>query len=385
MVQGRNVLPILPKDLLSRQQRLIYELADLYSTKEIAWITAIPEKQVRQVFSVIRKKFKAYANKNVTNSIGAKHDYFFYENFDCRNNIFNDLLNNNESAQKLSETETHVLNYINRGFSTKQISKLTNKSEQYIRKIKQRLKRKVSMPYINLNSPVKEVDINNEKVKINKKLLLAAIDRLGINSQEILRKIGITENSLKDMMESGVTSYHNLFLLMKHLDFNPYGMSEKDDLIKKLSDSNWLSSIRAGETQKSKLLKDKIRYRNRVMYYGAAYLRYNHCTDRLRVENGRNGLFPLVLNRYQQEKCRWLLKKLMLKPVYVYKCPGINDEIKLLERKLAQEKEPNKIDKYKRELLFLKDTAVLEDGKALYIIRKSHLTEIRKILSCYDS
>lgn len=388
MGQRRSMLPILPKDILSQQQRLIYDLANFYSIKDISSITSIPEKQVRQVLSVIRRKWKDYANENVTKSIGAKHDYLFCSNRNCEIvNNYADWLEG-ENIHRFSESEIYVLNYINKGFSTKQISKLINKSEQSIRKMKQRLKAKISIPLIDFSRTVKEVDIHKEMIKVNKKSLLSAIQRSGLTKSEISNQIGIPEKSLKDMVESGFTSYHNLFLLMKCLNFNYYGPSEKEDLAKELSDPNWLASIRLreseGSCQKSKLVKDKIRYRNRVMYYGTSYTRYSHCSGKLEVENGRNGLFPLVLNRQQREKCSWLLKKLMLRPVYVYKCPELSDEIRSLEIKLNKESEPNKIDKYKRKLLFLKESAVLEDSKALYIIRKDYLAEIQKALSYYD-
>ena len=346
------------------------------------------------MFSVIRKKFKKYANEYVSKSQGPNCALFLCSDENHLNCNCEEKYSVKDSTCKLSNMELLVLKYLRKDFTIKEISKVMGKSEHSIRKMKQRLNKKLVVPLISQNRSIKKIDTSKTMVKIDKDNFHKALQRTCLTHQDVIKMTGITNESLKDMMEKGLTSYHNLFLLMDYIKFNPYGPSEKEELTEILSDPNLISSIRNAEKEerssyksiRSKLIKEKMKYRNSVMYYGTSCLRHkNNNLEQPYLENGRNGLFPLVLTKQQQAKCGWLLKKFMLRPVYTYKCRGLTRDIKLLEKKLLNEERSELVDKYKRELVFLKESAALEDGKSIYIIGQDHFNEIKRTLKNHES
>ncbi|NTW05212.1 MAG: hypothetical protein HGA27_03725 [Peptococcaceae bacterium] len=382
MDKKRYVLPDLPKIFLSQQQKLVYDLSNNHSVKEISELTLISEKQVRQIFSVIRQKGKKYANKYVPEFSGAEHGNL---SLDQRTN-----LNQDNDYTRFSEAEANVLQYLVKGYSVNEISKISKKSEQAIRKTKQRLAKKIPISLMTCNKSITKIDICKTRVKIDAENFLHFISRSGLDFWTISNITGIRQSDLENIVKNGFTSYHNLFLLMALLSFNPYGLTEKDKLSEKIKDLNWVSAVRESETlqgisqnkMKLKSIKDKSIYRNRVMYYGLAYSRNNNFSQGKNIiEYGRNGFLPLMLTKQQQIKCGWLIRKFGIKPVYRYKCPGLINEINQLELKIGNEEDPDRIDKYKKTMVLLKENMISEEGKAIYIINKNYLSEFKALLA----
>jgi DNA-binding CsgD family transcriptional regulator len=373
----------------------VYELAMSRSTREISQILGIPEKQVRQVYSAIRVKSKEFANKFVSSAVGAE----YAQNSECptgrivyRHNDFVREPAADNSRSNLTAGEICVLQHIKKGISIKETSKLTGKSIQAVRKTYQRAKKKLSCKsdYFDDNF-ITKLDVGKTYVKINFNLISEAMNRANLTADGVIKETGISAERVAEIEKRGTATYDELFRLIRCLNFNPYGPSEKDELLKKLSDTQWIRMVRAGKTTGRKIAvgglpgwktnKEKTRYRNRVMYYGTAYYRYNsYDRDKPVIEDGRNGLFPIELTRKQQLECGWLLKKFMLKPVCTYRYPGLKEEIARLESMLNEETDEHKADRYKREILHLREDILAEDGSSIFIINRSQMSEINRVL-----
>ncbi|MCL6478410.1 MAG: helix-turn-helix domain-containing protein [Peptococcaceae bacterium] len=379
MGKHRTPLPPVPLFELSRQQRLVYDLAASHSTREISRILSIPEKQVRQVYSVIRSKALKFANKNVPLATGAEPALDGCVGEDsCTPGIIRELVEDNGHIN-FSRNELFVMEHIKKGISIKEISRITGKSIQSVKKIRQRINKKLCQKgvYFDDNCTIK-IDTGKTYVKINFNLIKSAMDRMKLSREQLARDTGIPPERLAEIESRGMLTYDELFLLARRLNFNPYGPAERDELLKKLSDTNWIRMIRSGVKRTG---REKSRYRNRVMYYATARYYYDGGNrDKPVIEDGRNGLFPLALTRDQQAACRWFLNKYMLRPVYTYKYPGLGREIKQLENVLAGEKGQYECDKHRRKLLHLKEDIAPENGKSIFIINKSQMLAINKIL-----
>lgn len=394
MGRRRKPLPTVPLFKLSKQQRIIYNLAANHSTREISQILSIPEKQVRQVYSAIRSKSKEFANKNVPSAKGAKparNDPPPGAATSCYDDFTREPVGNNAPVY-FTGSELFVMEHINKGISIKEISKLTGKSIHSIRKAYQRAKKKLlGKDGFYDDNCITKVDTGNTYVKINHGLIHTALEKMNLSREQIAEETGILPERMEEIEKHGTLSYDELFLLIRHLKVNPYGPTEKDELLKKLTDTHWIRMIRAGQPDggsrtsfkvlKKKMNRDKSRYLNRVIYYGTAHYRYNGLDrDGPIIEAGRNGLFPLELTREQLAECGWLLKKFLIRPVYTYRYPGLTREIMRLERLLEKEKDESRASKYRRELLHLKGDIVPEDGRSIFIINKNQLLAINKVL-----
>lgn len=390
----RQPLPAVPLSKLSKQQLLIYNLAANHSTREISQILSIPEKQVRQVYSAIRSKSGEFANKNVHLVKGAEpalYDSSPGVAASCSYNFISELVQDNGEVNYTC-SELFVMENIKKGISVREITKLTGKSIQSIRKTHQRAKKKLCHKggFYDDNC-ITKVDTGNTYVSINRDLIRTALEKANLSREQIAGVTGILPERMEEIEKHGTLSYDELFLLIKHIKINPYGPSEKDDLLKKLSDTYWIKTMRAGvqdrgcitpyEGLRRKINRNKSIYLNRVVYYGTAHYRYNGSDgDRPIVEDGRNGLFPLKLTREQLAECGWILEKFMIRPVYTYRYPGLAREIMHLERMLDNEKDEAKANKYRRELSNLKGDIVSEDGSSIFIISKNQLLAINKFL-----
>ncbi len=387
----RQPLPEVPLFLLSRQQRMVYSLSRRYTTREIAQILSVPEKQVRQVYSAIRSKSREFANKNVFPATGAEPAHCgpgAGGTNSCNYDFIRELVENN-GIINLTAPELFVMEQLNRGVSVRGISKLTGKSIQSIRKAQKRVERKICQNnnYYDDNC-ITKIDTGNTYVRIKFSIIRSAMERLNLSADRLCRETGIPVQRMAEIESSGIASFNELFLFIKHLKINPYGPTEKDRLLKKLSDPNWIRVVREGSAggrqsafkRREKIGRDKSRYR-RIMYYGTAYFRHNSPNlGRPVVEEGRNGFFPVALTRAQQAECGWFLKKFMLKPFYTYRYPGIGTEIDRLEKRLAGEKDRLKADRYRREILHLKEDMVPENGRSIFILNKHQFAAIQKIL-----
>ncbi|MFZ5631969.1 MAG: helix-turn-helix transcriptional regulator [Bacillota bacterium] len=380
MGKHRVALPPVPLIKLSKQQRLVYNLAASHSTREISQILSIPEKQVRQVYSVIRSKAKKFANKNVPPATGAEpalHSRPVGAD-SCTPGLIRELVENNGRIN-FSSYELFVMEHIKKGISTKEISRITGKSIQSVRKTRQRANKKLCQKgvYFDDNCTTK-IDTGKTYVKINFNLIKSAMDRMSLGREQLSRDTGILPERMAEIESCGTLTYEELFLLIRQLNFNPYGPTERDELFKKLSDTNWIKMIRSGV---KRISREKSRYRNRVMYYATACYHYDGGSrDRPVVEDGRNGFFPVELTREQQAECRGFLKRHMLRPAYTYRHPELSGEIKRIQNILSEEKDRSRADKYRRELAYLKEDIVSENGKSVYIINKNQMLAINKIL-----
>lgn len=373
----RNPLPVVPLHILSKQQRMVYNLSANHSTAEIARVLSIPEKQVRQVYSAIRSKSNNFANKSVSQGTGAEPVHYG---------------TGNNGLVYLSGNELYIMEQLNKGNSMRDISRLTGKSIQSVRKTYQRAKRKLCQKNdIYVDNFTIKIDTGNTYVEINPGIIRAAMEEMGLSTEQAGEKSGIRPDRMLEIKNCGKVSYDELFQLINHLNINPYGPSEKDELLKKLNDTQWIKMIRAGtaagggrcflRNMSKRIRMDKSRYRNRVLYYSTSYYRYNAFNrERPIVQNGRSGLFPLELTRDQQAECGWLLKKLMLKPVYKYRHTGLAREIALLEGRLNDETDETRADRFRREIVHLREDIVPEDGRAIFIINKDQFSAINKIL-----
>ena len=385
-------LPKLPLSILSGQQRLVYTLSVNLSTKQIAEALSITEKQVRQVYSNIRIKSAKFTNNNVHQEPRAELVNNFQINHEILPDTHPSIRDRVESngIMKLTPFELFVTVQIRKGFSIKTISQLTGKSVHAIRKTKQRAGQKIG-PYNadNKNGFITRIDTGKKQLKIDGCLIHSAMDKVGLNRDQLCSKTGISIKRMMEIEKCGIVTYDELFLLIKQLNINPYGQTEKDQLVKKLNDPNWILMIKQnslGDVSGNRKLREnnnqsKSRYRNRVMYYGMSYRRYTSDFSKLMIEDGRNGCFPLVLNKVQKSKCRWLLKKLMLRPVYTYRYPELLHEMDDLVRRVNEDTNPNRMNQYKRRLCNLREDIAPEDGKSIYIIGKNQLHEIKRVLS----
>lgn len=388
----RKPLPLVPLHILSKQQRIVYKLSADYSTAEIAKELSIPEKQVRQVYSAIRSKSRDFANKTVSTVTGAEPVHYSPSeegrpNYDSIREIAE-----NNGLECLSSNELYIMEQLNMGISILDISRLSGKSIQSVQKTYQRAKRKLCQKNdIYVDNFTTKIDTGNTYVRINPGIIRAAIEGMDLSIRQAGEKTGIRPERMLEIISCGNVSYDELFQLIKHLKINPYGPSEKDDLLKKLNDTQWIRMIRSGtaegggrcfiDNMYKRIKVDKSRYRNRVLYYSTSYYRYNALNrERPIVQNGRSGLFPLELTRNQQAECGWLLKKLMLRPVYKYRHTGLAREIALLEGRLNDETDENRAERFRREIVHLREDIVPEDGRAIFIINKDQFFAINRIL-----
>lgn len=374
MGKHRLSLPPVPLKILSKQQRVVYNLASQYSTGEISQKLSIPEKQVRQVYTSIRSKAQKFANKSVPPATGAEPALFLPV-----------------SDGYLTDLELFVLDQIKKGVSVEQIAGITGKSVQSVRKTRQRANQKLRQKslYVDDNCTIK-IDTGKTCVNIDFKPVKLAMGRMNLTNAQVAEETGILPGRLEEIERSGVLTFDELFSLIRRLGFNPHGPTEKDRLLEKVRDPNWIRQIRKDEQNRSRVFskskakrinEDKIRYRNRVMYYATACCRpggYNR--DRPVIEDGRNGLFPVELTRKQQAECRRLLNGYRLRPAYTYRYPGLDREIRSIEAMLCGEKDQARADKYRREMAHLKEDIAPENGKSIYIINKNQMLAIRKIL-----
>lgn len=392
MGRNRRPLPPVPLHMLTGQQRTVYSLAANYSTREISQILSISEKQVRQVYSGIRSRSREFANKNVPPDTGAEPVHLATEvNGSCNYDFTRELPENNVLLN-LTPAELFVVEQVRKGMSIRQISGISGKSRESVKKMYQRAKKKIGgdgKKYV--GHLMTRIDTASTFVRVSPQIIRKAMEKAGPGSERIGEMTGIPARRVMEIERSGLVSYDELFLLIKHIELNPYGPSEKEELLKKIDDVNWIRTIRersacggqrsAAERFRSHPHLVRSRYRNRVMYYGTAYYRYNaYNRDRPIIEEGRNGKFPLELSRGQQAECGWLLKRLMLKPVYRYKYPGLAQEIRSLEEKLTGQQDRAASDRYRREMRHLTEDIAHEDGKSIFIITKSQYSAINKIL-----
>lgn len=390
MARTRQPLPEVPLYILSRQQGVVYTLSTKYTTGEIAQILSIPEKQVRQVYSAIRSKGKEFANKNTSPAPGAepvhnapedRSDPRYYD-------FIRELVENNGLADLSAKHFFARENY--KDVLVKGIPGLTGKNADPAGIIPRRAGGKPFCSSCYDDNFITKIDTGNTRVKVKFSLVRSAMHRLNLGSDQLSLETGISPRRLEEIESLGAATYEELFLLIRRLEINPYGPSEKDRLVKKLSDPNWIRAIRYGSAgsgtgenlgRRERLRRDKSRYRNRVMYYGMSQLRRESCSrDRPVVEDGRNGLFPLALTRDQQSECGWYLKKFLIRPVYTYRHPRLRLEADQLERRLAAEKDPSRAEKYRREMINLKEDIIPEDGRSIFIVNRSQFSAINKIL-----
>ncbi|MFZ5652043.1 MAG: helix-turn-helix transcriptional regulator [Bacillota bacterium] len=376
MGRQRQVLPPVPLFILSEQQRKVYNLAENHSTGEIAEILSLPEKQVRQVYTAIRHKSREYANKYVPPGNGDESDHFYpltYEALSRSSDFYTDLMENN-GYLNLTASELFVLEQVRKGISIREISRLTGKTVVATRKTHQRLKKKISKKNgLFEDNCITKIDTGKTLVKINLGLLKQAAARLNLDRDQLSSSTGIPIERIEEIEKDGILNYDELFALINTLGFNPYGPSEKDLLAQKLADPGWINAVRTGKAPdghrkcvSGRNGREKARYRNRVMYYATACYRYNGCDrERPLIEYGRNGFFPLTLTREQQSRCRWLLKRLMLKPVFTYRHSGLDQEIKSLEE---------------NNTAYLKNDLLQENGRSIYLVNKFQMTAIKHAL-----
>jgi len=385
----RQPLPPVPLFTLSKQQRQVYDLSARHGTKEIAQILSIPEKQVRQVYSTIRKKSKEFANNNVLTASGAEpartdcpaggpdpYNYDSIRELAENNGLFN-----------LTPAEFCVYSQIRKGYSIKEISGLTGKTVAAVRKTHQRASRKLQPEPAPDRQKIKIIDTGRTYANINRHFLAQAMKNIKLSRDDCCSHTGISPARLKEIENSGTATFDELFLLIRELGINPYGPSEKERVLKKLSDPNWLKVIRANSAGRGDLTpgqrakREKSKYLNRVLYYGTACYRYSGRNQEGRlIEVGRNGLLPLKLTREQQARCGWYLKKYMLKPVHTDHYPGLRLEISKLEKNLSNERDQLRADRYRREILHLKEDILRQDGSSIFIINRNQFAAINSIL-----
>jgi len=385
----REILPPVPLFMLSKQQRKVYELSINYNTREIASMLSISEKQVRQVYSVIRGKSREYTNKYVPLMTGDRSALLPYSDTAA---CCEEFLSEMQDSYKvnLSVTELFVLEHVKKGISVREISKLTGKSVMAIKKIHQRAKLKISKKNIYYDDNcITKIDTQKTSISINFKMISESMDLMQIPGGQLYMETGISAERLKEIERDGKLYYDELFSLIKCLGINPYGPSEKTLLQKRIKDASWIKMIRAREAGTGfrdnnggiGIHREKAIFRNRVIYYGMAYNHYNcHNRDRPIIEDGRNGFFPLTLTKEQQIRCNWLLKRLMLKPVHTYRYPGLKQEIERLEKMIAHQQEEVIKGKYSREMQYLKQYILPENGRAIFLVSKYHMRAIRQVL-----
>lgn len=372
MGRHREPLPPVPLLKLSGQQLLVYELSKKYSTREISTILSLTEKHIRQIYSAIRLKSKKFANEFDPSLLGAEPAQFYDTSSIEPNPKGSDFISAKEVQLNMSLSRIPV------------VKEMTRKIEYAVRKKYQR-----GGKY--LCNEITELDTSKTYVKINFSLVRTAMDRMNLTREQLSRDTSISVEQLAQIEMDGVASYNELFSLIKCLQFNPYGPSDKDHLIKKLTDRYWIKMIRSGNgsdenynIQFSKLKNKnrfKSRYRNKVLYYGTAYYHYNsNNRNKPIIEDGRNGLFPVKLSRKQQQECGWILKNLKLKPVYTFRYPRLKQELKYLNNMLANSIDESKANKYKAEFLSIQEDIAPENGSAIFIMDKGQLTAINKIL-----
>lgn len=390
MGRQREILPPVPLFMLSKQQRKVYELAFNYGTREIASMLSISEKQVRQVYSVIRGKSREFINKYVPLMTGDKSAHFNHtgENAACCHDFLRELMESHQ--ENLSAAELLVLEHVKKGISIREISRLTGKSVMAIRKTLQRAKRKTSKKNILFDDNcITKIDTEKTGVSINFSMVSEAMERMHITHVQLSKDTGISVERLEEIERERTLYYNELFSLIKYLSINPYGPTERDLLLKKINDVSWINMIRAGDTSERYVKntegmrkhREKAVYRNRVIYYGTAYYHYNcHNRDRPIIEDGRNGFFPLTLTREQQSQCDWLLKRLMLKPVYTYRYPGLEREIERLEKMITHQQEDVIKGRYRREIQYLKQDILPENGRSIFLVSKYQMKVISQVL-----
>lgn len=376
MGRQRQILPQVPLFILSEQQRKVYSLAESHSTGEIAGILSLPEKQVRQVYTAIRHKSREYANKYVPPGNGDESDHFYPltdEALSQGSDFYTALMENN-GYLNLTVSELFVLEQVRKGISIREISRLTGKTAKATRKTHQRLKNKISKKSVLFeDNCITKIDTGKTLVKIDLSLLRQAAARLELDQDQLSSGTGIPIERIGEIEKDGMLNYDELFALINTLGFNPYGPAEKELLAQKLADPGWIKAVRTGKVPdgyrkcvSGRNGREKARYRNRVMYYATACYRYNGCDrERPLIEDGRNGFFPLTLTREQQSRCRWLLKRLMLKPVFTYRHSGPDREIKRLEG---------------NNEAYLKNDLLHENGRSIYIVNKFQMTAIKNVL-----
>ncbi|MFZ5648966.1 MAG: helix-turn-helix domain-containing protein [Bacillota bacterium] len=381
----------MPLFILSEQQQKVYMLAKDHSTGEIAEILTIPEKQVRQVYSAIRRKSKEFANKYVPEDKGGKYACFYQLKDEATpgyDDLYIDLVENNGHLS-LTASELFVLENVKKGISIREISQLTGKTVEAIRKMDQRAKRKISKKYspIDHNCIIK-IDTGKTCVKINFELIRQAVEKLNLTLDQVSSNTGIPLERINQIERDRTLNYDELFALIKYLGFNPYGPSEKDRLAEKLTDTGWIHAARMGKTcdrhwesGSGKKGREKAKYRNRVMYYGTASYRYNNYDrEKPLIEDGRNGFFPLTLTREQQAQCRWLLKGLMLKPVFTYRYSGLDQEINKQEEAVSGKLDCGAATSYKNKITLWKDDFLHENGRSIYLVNKYQMAAIKQAL-----
>jgi len=385
----RETLPPVPLFMLSKQQRKVYDLAFNYGTREISSMLSISEKQVRQVYSVIRGKSREFINKYVPLMTGDKSALFHHsgETAACCDDFFRELMENHQGD--LSASELFVLEHVKKGISIGEISRLTGKSVMAIRKTHQRAKRKIINKNIYFNDNcITKIDTEKTVVSINFIIVSEAMERMRITNAQLSKDTGISVERLEEIERERKLYYNELFSLIKYLRINPYGPAERDLLLKKINDVSWINMIRGktGEryvknTEGMRKHREKAVFRNRVIYYGTAYYHYNcHNRDRPIIEDGRNGFFPLTLTREQQSQCDWLLKRLMLKPVYTYRYPGLEKEIERLEKMITLQQEDAIKGRCSREVQYLKQDILPENGRSIFLVSKYQMKVISQVL-----
>lgn len=391
MGKQRLSLPPVPMRILSEQQRLVYQLASRCSTGEISKTLSIPEKQVRQVYTAIRRKAQKFANKNVPPAHGAEPALFQPSGGGNFNGILAEGPAEKDRCLLLTDQELFVSEQVEKGVSIKQIADIMGKSVQSVRKTRQRANKKLRQKnlFIDDNCTIK-IDTGKTYVHIDFKPVKLAMARMNLTREQVAKDTGILPGRMEEIERSGVLTYDELFSLARRLDFNPYGPAEKDWLLKKVKDTNWIRLLREDEQNRSgafgksrarRINEDKTRYRNRVMYYATSCFRLGgHNRDRPVIEAGRNGLFPVELTREQQALCREFLDKYRLRPVYTYRYPGLEKEIRQIEDLLGEEEDQVRAGKYRRKIVHLKEDIVPENGKSVYIVNHNQMLSIRQIL-----
>ncbi|KJR99725.1 MAG: hypothetical protein VR68_08295 [Peptococcaceae bacterium BRH_c4a] len=390
MGRRRETLPPVPLFMLSKQQRKVYDLAFNYGTREISSMLSISEKQVRQVYSVIRGKSREFINKYVPLMTGDKSALLYHngETAACCDDFFRELMVNHQ--EDLSASELFVLEHVKKGISIGEISGLTGKSVIAIRKTHQRAKRKIIKKNIFFDDNcITKIDTEKTPVGINFIIISEAMELMQITNARLSKDTGISVERLEEIERERQLYYNELFSLIKYLRINPYGPTERDLLLKKVNDVSWINMIREGETgegyvkntEGKRKHREKAVFRNRVIYYGTACYHYNcHNRNRPIIEDGRNGLFPLTLTREQQSQCRWLLKRLMLKPVYTYRYPGLEKEIERLEKMIAHQQEDVIRGRRSREIQYLRQDILPENGRSIFLVSKYQMKVISQVL-----
>lgn len=379
MGRHRESLPPLPLDKLSSQQLLVYELSKKYSTREISTILSLTEKHVRQIYSVIRLKSNKFANEFELSLLGAEPAHF-YERIPIESNSIGcDFI-----RERFTKEVNLKMSLSRIPFSAEMIERIENVAKKKYQRRRQ-----------NICNTIIKLDTKKTYVKINFSLVIIAMERMNLTREQLSKCTNISMEQLSQIEIDGIVSYRELFSLIKCLEFNPYGPSEKDYLMKKLNDRYLVKMNRlVNDSDKNNIgfikrrnnNRLKSRYRNKVLYYGTASYHYNSNNRNVPIiEDGRNGLFPVKLSRKQQQECGWILKNLKLKPVYTYRYPRLKQELKYLNNMLANSIDEVMAKKYKAELVNLLEDIAPEDGSAIFIMDKGQLTAINKILIQVDS